>query len=364
MNNTHLVIMAGGIGSRFWPMSRPECPKQFIDVLGVGRTLLQLTVERFGTQFKPENIWVVTAEQYLGMVRAQLPAIPVENILLEPCMRNTAPCIAYVAWKIMHNHPNATLVISPADHYVVDTNEFRNVINKGISRIKGTTDVLTLGMKPPRPDTGYCYIQAAGEVDTQGVRPVNAFREKPNQSVAEQYLAAGGYYWNAGIFIWDARTAQAAIRHFLPDTAALFDEMSDYFYTADEESAVSRLFPQCEKISIDYAVMEPMGGKQVELLGRPARVYVMPSDFGWSDLGTWGSLFAQLPKDHSNNAIIGAEKISMIDSTNCIVRASGELRMVLQGLDNYIVAEDNGTLLICKKDQEQRIKEFSETEKC
>lgn len=359
--SNHLVIMAGGVGSRFWPMSRPENPKQFIDVLGVGRTLLQLTVDRFGNGFTSENIWIVTSAAYLSKVRQQLPNIPLENILLEPCMRNTAPCIGYVAWKIRKRDPEATLVVSPADHFVVDTEEFRKCINVGLDFVKGTSRVLTLGMKPSRPDTGYGYIQSDKPTDIGKVMHVRAFREKPDYQTALSYFKDWSYSWNAGIFMWDAATAEAAIRQFEPEMAALFDKMNDSFFTASEQSVVNELFPQCNKISIDYAVMERLAGKDITLNGKDAGVYVLPSDFGWSDLGTWGSLYAQSAKDADQNAVIGAENVSMIESTDCVVRASGNIKMVLQGLDGYIVADDNGTLLICKKSQEQRIKEFSET---
>lgn len=352
--------MAGGVGSRFWPMSRPECPKQFIDVLGVGRTLLQLTVDRFGQEFDPSHIWVVTSSKYLQLVKEQLPNIPQSNILLEPCMRNTAPCISYVAWKIKKKYPEAVLVVSPADHFVVDINTFRDNIQKGLHFVEGTSKVLTLGMKPTHPNTGYGYIQAGQQVD-DCIAKVKAFKEKPQLEIAKQYIAEGGYYWNAGIFMWDVATIESAIREFEPEMANLFDKMSDSFYTSQEQTVVDELFPQCNNISIDYAVMERLGGKEINLRNMPSGVFVMPSDFGWSDLGTWGSLHNQLEKDNNNNAIVGAENVSIIESENCVVRASGDLKMVLQGLDGYIVANNCGILLICKKDQEQRIKEFSET---
>lgn len=358
--NRHLVIMAGGVGSRFWPMSRPEQPKQFIDVLGVGKTLIQLTAERFGDIIPPERMWVVTSAKYKELVRKQLPQIPEENILMEPCMRNTAPCISYVAWKISKRDANATMVVSPADHFVLDEEEFRRSIDKGFQFVENTSRVLTLGMRPTRPDTGYGYIQSAQEVGN-GFYNVGAFKEKPKRDVAEEYLQAGGYYWNAGIFIWDVATAKAAISKFEPEMADIFNSMAERFNTALEQEVVNELFPKCNSISIDYAVMERLGGKEVELNAKPSSVYVLPSDFGWSDLGTWGSLYTHVGKDDNQNAIIGTENVSMIESTNCIVRASGDIKMVLQGLDDYIVADDNGVLLVCKKSQEQRIKAFSET---
>lgn len=361
MQRQHLVIMAGGVGSRFWPMSRPECPKQFIDVLGVGRSLLQLTVDRFGDRFPPENTWIVTSAKYAQMVHEQLPLIPKSNILLEPCMRNTAPCIGYVTWKIRSRDPHAVLVVSPADHFVVDTEEFRRVIAQGLDFVTDSSRVLTLGIKPTRPDTGYGYIQAGNAVDSSDICTVKAFCEKPQLAIAEQYLAEGGYYWNAGIFIWQATTIEFAIRIYEQGIANLLDQMKHSFFTAREQEAVDRYFPQCKNISIDYAVMEPLSQRSSEIFGKESSVNVLPADFGWSDLGTWGSLYTQLPKDEANNAVVGSQNVSLIESSDCVVRASGNIKMVLQGLQDYIVADDNGTLLVCRKDQEQRIKSFSET---
>lgn len=351
----HLIIMAGGVGSRFWPMSTPEKPKQFIDVLGVGRSLLQLTVDRFGDLFTPDRIWIVTSAAYRSVVMEQLPGVPEENILLEPCMRNTAPCIGYVAWKIKQRHPDASLVVSPADHFILDAHAFRAVIQTGLDFVKGTGRVLTLGMSPTRPDTGYGYIHSGVPVAGSPVLAVQAFKEKPVLEVAQRYLAEGGYYWNAGIFLWEVATVEKAIRRFEPEMAAILDEMGRDFYTPQEQERVNCLFPTCKSISIDYAVMERLSGQ--DGLGSDG-LYVLPGDFGWSDLGTWGSLYARLEKDDEGNAVVG-DGVTMIESRGCVVRAPHGKKMVLQGMDDYIVAEDQGTLLICKKDQEQRIKEFS-----
>lgn len=350
-----MVIMAGGVGSRFWPMSRPEKPKQFIDVLGVGRSLLQLTVDRFGALFPIDKVWVVTSEAYKELVQEQLPGIPDGQILLEPCMRNTAPCIGYVAWKIAQRDPHATLVVSPADHVVLEGADFRRVIAEGIGFVQGTSRVLTLGMQPTRPDTGYGYIQSGEGVANGGEKRVLAFKEKPQLDVAMRYLAEGGYYWNAGIFLWDAATVETGLRLFEPELAKTLDQMRADFYTPREQTTVNRLFPTCKNISIDYAVME-----RISTASEPGvpELFVLPGDFGWSDLGTWGSLYAQLEKDSGQNAVVG-DGVKMIESHGCVVRAPKGKRMVLQGLEEYIVAEDDNILLICKKDQEQRIKEFS-----
>lgn len=360
MNNKHLVIMAGGIGSRFWPMSRPDNPKQFIDILGTGHTLLQLTAQRFGPEFQPDHIWVVTSTHYQNLVREQLPQIPPDNILLEPCMRNTAPCIAYVTWKIRRHFPDAIVVVSPSDHFVANTAEFQRVINQGLDFVSGTSQVLTLGMTPTRPETGYGYIQAGSHLNAN-VLSVKAFKEKPSLQTAVRYLADGGYYWNSGIFLWEARTAEAALRQFQPDIAALMDQLAPTLYTPAETPTLAQIFPQCPNISIDYAVMEPLGGSNTPLLDRQGGVCVLPANFGWSDLGTWGSLHNQLAKDPDGNAQSGAGNVSFIESSDCIVRSSSGMDIVLQGLQGYIVAEDHGTILICQKNQEQRIKQFSET---
>lgn len=348
----HLVIMAGGIGSRFWPMSTPQKPKQFIDVLGVGRTLLQLTVDRFEGICPIENVWVVTSGKYKDIVKEQLPEIPDSNILLEPCMRNTAPCIAYVTWKVKVKDPDANLVISPADHIVMNVSEFARVIRKGLAFVNGKTSILTLGMLPTRPETGYGYIKVRSE--ELGVRSeeteiveVEGFKEKPDLKTAELYLTDGGYYWNAGIFIWNVSTIEKAFRDNQPDIAAIFDSLNNVYYTAHEQAAVDRKFPECKNISIDYAIME-----------HARNIYVFPASFGWSDLGTWGSLYEQLPKDGTQNAIVG-QHVRMIESRGCVVHVPESRKIVLQGLEEYIIAEENGVILICKKSEEQRIKEFS-----
>ncbi len=350
MNSNHLIIMAGGVGSRFWPMSTPDKPKQFIDVLGTGRTLLQLTVDRFSGICPLENVWVVTAKKYFELVKEQLPEIPESNILLEPCMRNTAPCIAYVAWKIKKKDPDANLVVSPADHIVMDISEFKRVIRNGFAFTKGNDNILTLGMCPVRPETGYGYIKISEEnlpAGFQEIAKVAGFKEKPDLKTALCYLDEGGYYWNSGIFLWNVVTIEKAFRQNEPQIAALFDGLNDVFYTAGEQEQIDREFPECKSISIDYAVME-----------HARNIYVYPADFGWSDLGSWGSLHEQLAKDDAGNAVVG-EGVRMVESKNCVVHISDDKKMVLQGLDGYIIAEQNGVFMICKMSEEQRIKEFS-----
>ena len=333
--DNHVVIMAGGIGSRFWPMSTPECPKQFIDVMGCGRSLIQLTADRFDGVCPRENMWVVTSEKY-------------SNILAEPCARNTAPCIAFACWKIKKKHPHANIVVTPSDALVIDTGEFRRVMEKALRFTDDSSAIVTIGIRPTRPETGYGYIAAANQLQTdKEIYTVDAFKEKPDKETAEKYLAEGNFFWNAGIFVWNVRTITSVMRVYAPGIAQIFDRIFPDFYTEKENETIKKLFPTCESISIDYAVME-----------KAEAIYVLPASFGWSDLGTWGALRGLLPQDKSGNATVGTD-IRLYDSKNCIVHASEEKRVVVQGLDGYIIAEKDNTLLICKLEEEQRIKEFS-----
>jgi len=348
--SNHLVIMAGGVGSRFWPMSTSECPKQFIDVLGIGKSLLQLTVERFGSIISPENIWVVTNRKYADIVAKQLPDMPQENILCEPCRRNTAPCIAYISWRIKSKDPKANIVVTPSDHIVTNTAEFQRVISACMKFTSDTDAIVTLGMKPNRPETGYGYIQAnmaAHSLRNKEVYRVDSFREKPDLATAEKYIKQSNYFWNAGIFIWNVNTIVNAFRMYQPTMSKIFESMLPYYGTEREQELIDQRFPECESISVDYAIME-----------KAEEIFVCPADFGWSDLGTWGSLHLQSRKDLYGNACIG-ENINMFESHNCIVHTVQEKKVVIQGLDGYIVAENDDTLLICKLSEEQRIKQFS-----
>ena len=349
--NNHLVIMAGGIGSRFWPMGTPEKPKQFIDVLGCGRTLLQLTVDRFKGICNAENIWVVTSASYVDLVREQLPEIPEENILKEPCRRNTAPCIAYVSWRIKSKCPHANIVVSPSDHIVMNPTEFQRVIQSCLGFVGESDAIITLGMKPNRPETGYGYIQAdlsASSVRNKEVFRVDSFREKPDLKTAEKYIQKNNYFWNAGIFIWNVSTIVNAFRVYQPAISEIFESMLPYYGTPKEQEVIDEKFPQCENISVDYAIME-----KVE------EIFVFPANFGWSDLGTWGSLQEHVAHDAYGNACIG-NNIKVYDTHNCMIHTTQEKKVVVQGLDGYIVAEKDDTLLICKLSEEQRIKQFSE----
>ena len=352
--DNHLVIMAGGVGSRFWPMSTADHPKQFIDVLGVGKSLLQLTVERFKDICQPENVWVVTNQKYADIVHEQLPEIPVENILCEPCRRNTAPCIAYVSWRIKKRDPKANVVVTPSDHLVTNAVEFRRVVNKCLEFTGETDAIITLGMKPTRPETGFGYIQAdlsANSLRNKRIFRVDSFREKPDLATAKQYISKNNYFWNAGIFIWNVSTIVNAFRIYQPQMAKIFESMLPIYGTEREQPEIDRMFPECENISVDYAIME-----------KADEIFVCPASFGWSDLGTWGSLLEQSKKDLTGNACIGPN-INIFESRNCIIHTTQERKVVIQGLDGYIVAENNDTLLICKLSEEQRIKQFSGEEK-
>ncbi|MDO4992599.1 MAG: mannose-1-phosphate guanylyltransferase [Prevotellaceae bacterium] len=349
-NHNHLVIMAGGVGSRFWPMSTEDKPKQFIDVLGVGRSLMQFTYDRFKGVCPAENVWVVTNAAYVETVAEQLPEIPRGNILSEPCRRNTAPCIAYVSWRIKVQDPNANIVVTPSDHVVMNVPEFQRVITSSLNFASETDAIITLGMKPTRPETGYGYIEA--DLAQQSLRNkeifrVDSFREKPNLETAKEYISHSNYYWNAGIFIWNVRTIVNAFRMYQPLIAATFEEIIPVIGTENEQKVVDEKYPECENISVDYAILE-----------KAEEIFVFPADFGWSDLGTWGSLQTLSKKDEEGNAII-SQNVKLFESSNCIVNVEGAKQVAIQGLNGYIVAERDGRLLICKLSDEQRIKEFS-----
>ena len=333
--------MAGGVGSRFWPLSTPEYPKQFIDILGCGRTLIQLTVDRFQGICPMRNFWVVTNAAYVGIVRQQLPDIPADHILAEPAARNTAPCIAWACWSIRQEDPTANVVVTPADAVVMNPEEFRRVISNALNFTDGHNAIVTIGIKPFRPETGYGYVETKEAVEGE-ICGVRAFKEKPDLATAEQYLRAGNYLWNAGIFVWNIETITECITAYKPNIAADMDQIAE---TGD----VAHIFPQCEKISIDYAVMEPVA--------KDGKVFTHPADFGWSDLGNWASLHEKLTKDDNNNGTVG--NVNLYECSNCVVHAEDAKKVVLQGLDGYIVSEKNGRFLVCKRSEEQRIKEFS-----
>ena len=342
--NNYAVIMAGGIGSRFWPMSRNYYPKQFHDVLGMGKTMLQQTAERYFGICPQENIYVVTNRDYYALVKKQLPYLADDQILLEPIGRNTAPCVAYAAGKIYSKNPNANLIVSPSDHVILKEEEFQNTIRKGLEATAASDILLTLGIRPSRPDTGYGYIQYhAGEGD---LRKVKTFTEKPHLDLAKKFLESGDFVWNAGIFLWSAKTVLAAIAKHLPDLAEIFEDGAKVYYTDKEQAFVNTAYSQCKNISIDYGIME-----------KSDNVYVMLSEFGWSDLGTWKSLYDISEKDAKGNVLDG--NIMVYDTKNTIVKTTAKDKLiVVHGLNNFIVAESDDVIMICPLDDEQRVKDF------
>lgn len=344
---THIVIMAGGIGSRLWPASTPERPKQFIDLLGVGKSLIQLTVERFLPVCPAERFWVVTSERYVSLVREQLPQIPEDQILSEPEPRNTAPCIAYASWKIARKAPDANIVVTPADALVLKVDLFVETIRKALAFTERGRAIVTVGIRPTRPETGYGYIQALESRPGEVVK-VAAFKEKPCLETARAYLEDGAYYWNAGIFVWNVRTIVHALRTYAGQIAGVMDALAPSFFTEEEPARLKELFPTCEKISIDYAVME-----------KSPDIYVVAGDPGWSDLGSWGSVKTHLPADEDGNVAVG-KNVRLVGCKDCFVHAAGEKAVVVEGLDGYLVTESEGRLLICRLSNEQHIREYSQ----
>lgn len=349
-NHNHIVIMAGGVGSRIWPMSVENKPKQFIDVLGVGRSLLQLTYDRFKGLCPNENVWIVTNKKYDAWIKEQLPEVPAENILLEPCRRNTAPCIAYVSWHIKAKDPKANLVITPSDHIVMDTTEFRRVITQCLKFTSETDAILTLGMKPNRPETAYGYIQAdlsSSSPRNKEIFRIDTFREKPDLQTAQKYIQQNNFFWNAGIFIWSVSTIVNAFRIYSSAISKIFENMLSIYGTDKEQEMIDLHYPECENISVDYAIME-----------KAEEIFVCPANFGWSDLGSWSSLYMHTRHDLYGNSLIGPD-INVYDTHNCMIHTTQEKKVVVQGLDDYIVAEKDNLLLICKISEEQRIRQFS-----
>ena len=341
--------MAGGVGSRFWPMSKTAKPKQFLDVLGTGETLLQNTAHRFSKLCAPENIYVVTSEQYKDLVAEQLPKIPKENILCEPARKNTAPCVAYASYKIHKKNPNAVTVVAPSDHLITKEDVFLKAVKSCYSKAKAEDCLLTIGIKPTRPDTGYGYIQFVEspneEKDTR-IKKVKTFTEKPDAEMAKFFMKSGDFLWNAGIFIWSTKSIISAIEKHEPELAVLFRDDNNVYGTKKEIEFIRNAYVSCKNISIDYAVME-----------RAKNVYVRASLIGWSDLGTWGSLYEHIKHDKNQNAVVGKNTM-LYDTKNCIINVPKDKLVLIQGLEDYIVVESDGLLLICKKQDEQQIRNF------
>ena len=339
------MIMSGGVGSRFWPFSKEDKPKQFLDFFGTGRSLLQSTYDRFRKIVPLENIYIVTNDAYAGMTRQQLPELSENQLLLEPLRRNTAPAIAFASYRIHAVDPEANIIVAPSDHLILKEDLFVADMRKGLAFVEENPVLLTLGIRPSRPETGYGYIQVDGN-NCEGIEKVKAFTEKPDLELAKKFLESGEFMWNSGIFLWNVNSILNAFREYLPDVVQKFDEGKTLFNTPREKQFVDETFPFCPNISIDYGILE-----------KADNVYVNISDFGWSDLGTWGALHEVSQRDSDNNAQLNCKTL-YIESTDNIVAMSDDKLVVLQGLDDYIVAESDNVLLICKKSEEQRIKHF------
>mgnify|MGYP001582873458 CR=1 FL=1 len=346
--NQYAVIMAGGIGSRFWPVSKTSRPKQFIDILGTGKTLIQQTYERLLHSCPKENIYIVTNELYRPLINEQLPEIDNTQILGEPSARNTAPCVAYASYKIAQQNPDAITIVAPSDHLILKEEAFTRTVQQAFDEAAAQQSLITLGIVPTRPDTGYGYIQYKKEADADSFYKVKTFTEKPNLELAKTFIASGDFLWNAGIFIWSVKAVIKAIEMYLPDMAELFQEGKKHYFKNTEADFIKSVYSQCTNISIDFGIME-----------KAKNVYVKPADFGWSDLGTWGSLHAISDKDYVGNAVVGSKNVFAYDSANCMISVPQGKVVVLQGLDGYIVAESDNTLLICKLSEEQQIKQMS-----
>jgi mannose-1-phosphate guanylyltransferase len=339
--------MAGGIGSRFWPVSRTEFPKQFIDFFGVGKTLIQSTFERFLKICPAENIFIVTNESYVDIIKTQLPSISDNQILAEPLMRNTAPCISYGVMKIAELNEDAVIVVAPSDHTVANLDAFIDAIERCYEAAAASDSLITMGIKPSRPDTGYGYIQFEEEVlpSDENLKKVKIFTEKPNLDLAKSFLQSGDFLWNAGIFIWSAKALQSALKQHLPEMFELFSKGKPMYNTPKEVKFIKDAYQLCTNISIDFGLME-----------KAENVYVLPADFGWSDLGTWASVYEMSKRDNLGNALTPANQIMIYDSTNCLINVSEDKLVVLQGLHDFIVVESNNTLLICPRSEEQNVK--------
>lgn len=347
MNKHHyVVIMAGGIGTRFWPMSRTNFPKQFLDILGIGKTLIQTTFDRFSSFIPLENIYVVTSDEYVNIVKKQLPQLPLQNILAEPSRKNTAPCIAYISFKLSLLDPKAQMIVAPADHLISDNIAFKKVCLEALRFVEKHSAFITLGIKPTYPNTGYGYIQYEQPSVADNVYKVKTFTEKPNLELAKTFIASGEFLWNAGIFVWQVKNIMVAFERYLPEIYDLFSAQKDKLNTPEEEKALQEIYPFSTSISIDFGIME-----------KADNVYVIPSSFGWSDLGTWNSAYENLQKDSQANAVTG-HNIMLVDTANSIITAPENKLLVLQGLDNFIVVDTGDVLLVCKKDKEQEIKEY------
>lgn len=341
--------MAGGVGSRFWPMSRTAHPKQFLDILGTGHTLLQQTYQRFLRLCPKENIYIVTNDSYVDLVKEQIKGINANNILSEPARKNTAPCVAYASYKIAKMNPNALVVVAPSDHLITKEDTFIKAIKACYVKAAAEDCLVTLGIRPSRPDTGYGYIQfveSSEKEKDKRIKKVKTFTEKPDLEMAKFFLQSGDFLWNSGIFIWSVKSVINAFEKYSPEMHSTFMEGNEYYNTPKESEFIAKAYIDCKSISIDYAIME-----------KAENVFVRSSIIGWSDLGTWGSLYEHIKHDDNENAVVG-KNVMLYDSKNCIVNVPKDKLVVMQGLEDYIVVESDGILLICKKEDEQQIRTF------
>ena len=348
MDNRYVIIMAGGIGSRFWPLSRQNKPKQFLDILGTGETLIQQTYRRFKDVCPEENIFIVTGADQREFVLEQLKIAPAK-VLGEPFRRNTAPCLAYGAFRILKENPNAVIAVTPADHLIVQEDKFKEEINNCFDFAANNDALLTIGITPSRPETGYGYIQANKKKTVKGhekIVKVKTFTEKPDIELAQKFIQSGDFFWNSGIFIWNVNSVLAAFEKYMPETYSAFDEGRELFGTQEEKNFIGKTYAVCKSISIDYGIME-----------KADNVYVMCTDFGWSDLGTWGSLYEHSQHDKNGNAFVSGEIFSYDNNRN-IINVSSSKAAVIQGLSDYIIVDSEDALLIVKKKDEQKIKEY------
>ena len=344
--NQYVAIMAGGIGSRFWPMSRTRYPKQFLDILGIGRTLIQQSYDRYSKVVPAENVYVVTSHEYVSIVQEQLPELPAANILAEPSRKNTAACIAYIAFHLQAKDPDAVMIAAPADHLVTETDQFINTAQKAFDFVETVNALVTIGIKPTHPNTGYGYIQHELMAAASDVYKVKTFTEKPTEEIAKAFMASGDFLWNAGIFTWKVKNILHAFENHLAEVYEVFATEREHFNTTTERAAIERIYPQCTNISVDFGVME-----------KASNVFVIPASFGWSDLGTWNSAWDNMDKDYFGNAVVG-KQVMVVDANNCMVHAPDKKLVLLQGLRDYIIVDTDDVLLICKKEKEQQIKEY------
>lgn len=344
----YAAILAGGLGTRFWPKSRASFPKQFLDILNTGETLIQATYKRYASFILPENIYIITSEEYVDIIKEQLPQIKQENILAEPSRKNTAPCVAYISFKLLQQDPEAALIVAPSDHIVTDAETFKELSLKGLNFAKENGAFVTLGIKPTYPNTGYGYIQYdTSFAKEENVFKVKTFTEKPDLELAKTFLASGEFLWNAGIFMWDVKNVLNAFEQYQPEMYELFAAEKNNFNSSEEKLALERIYPLCVSISIDYAIME-----------KANNVFVIPAEFGWSDLGTWNSAYANLVKDEKNGNATTSDNVITFGTINSMISSCDEKLLVLQGLEDFIIVDTDDVLLICKKENEQQVKEF------